>query len=228
MRNKIGFRQYNPNKPAKYGLLFKSTNASRYPFTFRTTPYVGKPRNYNVDQKKKCKYYVSGTEKIVKTLITDLDKHTDFKGRNLSYDRLYASITLANWLLEHNITTVGTPKGNRKGVPKEVKKLVEENKTLMNFLGRNRKVDSAFLRGEYEKLWSKKRSYCMLSTLQPILGTAKGDVRLKPAIYKIYDFTKGGTDVIDQRINSYTCKAKSHRSTMAGFLYILDTCKANA
>ena len=24
MRNKIGFRQYNPNKPAKYGLLFKS------------------------------------------------------------------------------------------------------------------------------------------------------------------------------------------------------------
>ena len=64
-----------------------------------------------------------------------MEQHTDLKGRNISYDRLYTSITLANWLLERNITTVGTLKGNRKGVPEEVKKLVEENKTLMNFFG---------------------------------------------------------------------------------------------
>ena len=34
MRNKVAFKQFNPNKPAKYGLLFKSINASRYPYSF--------------------------------------------------------------------------------------------------------------------------------------------------------------------------------------------------
>ena len=34
MRTQIQFKQYNPNKSAKYGLLYKSINAARYPFTF--------------------------------------------------------------------------------------------------------------------------------------------------------------------------------------------------
>jgi len=35
MRNQIAFRQYNPNKPAKYGLLYKSLNDARFPFTYQ-------------------------------------------------------------------------------------------------------------------------------------------------------------------------------------------------
>ena len=31
-RNQISFKQFNPNKPVKYGLLFKSINAARYPY----------------------------------------------------------------------------------------------------------------------------------------------------------------------------------------------------
>ena len=34
MRNKVVFKQFNSNKPTKYGLLFKSINASRYPYSF--------------------------------------------------------------------------------------------------------------------------------------------------------------------------------------------------
>ena len=47
--------------------------------------------------------------------------------------------------------------------------------------------------------------------MHPILGTAKNNLRLKPAIYKLYDYTKGGTDIIDQRLNFYSSKAKSRR-----------------
>ncbi|CAB4002415.1 Hypothetical predicted protein [Paramuricea clavata] len=43
MRNQISFKQYNPNKPAKYGLLFKAINAARYPYTLIASPYCGKP-----------------------------------------------------------------------------------------------------------------------------------------------------------------------------------------
>ena len=33
MRHQIGMKQYNPNKLAKYGLLFKSLNDARFPYT---------------------------------------------------------------------------------------------------------------------------------------------------------------------------------------------------
>ena len=39
MRNKMAFKQLNSNKPAKYGLLFKSINASRYPYSFVSVLY---------------------------------------------------------------------------------------------------------------------------------------------------------------------------------------------
>ena len=64
--------------------------------------------------------------------------------------------------------------------------------------------------------------------MQPILGTTKGDPKSKPAIYKAYDFTKGGTDIVDQRIRFYTRKFRSCRWTMTGFAYMLGTSRVNA
>ena len=38
MRHQFAFRQYNLNKPHQYGLLVKSLNDSRVPFTYKTAP----------------------------------------------------------------------------------------------------------------------------------------------------------------------------------------------
>ena len=43
MRTHISFKQFNPSKPAKYGLLFKSVNTARYPYTFISSSYSRKP-----------------------------------------------------------------------------------------------------------------------------------------------------------------------------------------
>ena len=75
---------------------------------------------------------------------------------------------------------------------------------------------------------SGKRNVLLLSTTHPILGTAKDNLRLKPAIYKLYDYIKGGTDIIDQPMNFYSSKAKSRRWIMTAFAYVLDTCRVNA
>ena len=56
-----------------------------------------------------------------------------------------------------------------------------------------------------------KRYVMILTTVKPILGTSKHDPKLKPAIYKLYNYTKGGTDIIDQNMSFYSCKAKSRR-----------------
>ena len=52
-RGKIAFKQYNPMKPAKYGLLIQSLNAVKFPYTFSMIVSAGKPAN------KTGPYYVN-------------------------------------------------------------------------------------------------------------------------------------------------------------------------
>ena len=63
MRHQIAFRQHNVNKPAKYGVLFKSTNAAGYPYLFRNVVYAGKL------QAGEGKYYLKGTDSYKKSLV---------------------------------------------------------------------------------------------------------------------------------------------------------------
>ena len=118
MRHQIAFRQYNPNKPHKYGLLSKSLNDASFPFTYKTAPYAGKPTNGDGP------YYICSTENYVKYLVNATEHDVSLKGRNISTDRLYTSIPLANWLLDRNITTVGTLNSNRIGFPDEIIDLI--------------------------------------------------------------------------------------------------------
>ena len=47
--------------------------------------------------------------------------------------------------------------------------------------------------------------------MEPIVGVTKDDQKSKPQMYKLYDFTKGGTDIIDQKMGTYTTKSKSRK-----------------
>ena len=44
----------------------------------------------------------------------------------------------------------------------------------------------------------------------------------------MYDFTKGGTDIIDQRMGFYTCKPKSRKWTITVFSYVIDMARVNS
>ena len=67
MRQQIVFRQYNPNKPHCYGLLLKSLNDTRFPYTGKAVPYVEKP-------KAVCgPYYLKSTIDYIKYLLTEME-----------------------------------------------------------------------------------------------------------------------------------------------------------
>ena len=59
------------------------------------------------------------------------------------------------------------------------------------------------------------KNVLMLSTVQPLKGVTKYDGKKKPAIYKLYDFTKAGTDVVDQMMGSYTTKTNLESGPMS-------------
>ena len=47
--------------------------------------------------------------------------------------------------------------------------------------------------------------------MPPLLATTKNDNKSKHAIYKLYDISKGGTDVIDQRMGYCKLVTPQHK-----------------
>ena len=220
IRTQIAFRQYNPDKPAKYGLLFKSINCARYPYTYQAHIYAGKPEG------DPNEFYVSGTDNYIKFLVNKLLEHQPLQGRNISMDRLYTSIPIARWLLEKGITMIGTLKANRVGIPPAIKDISQRDINSWEMYwddSGNMNISSYVV-----KTSSGKKNILMLSTVRPLMGVTKDDGKHKPALYKLYDFTKGGTDIIDQKVGAYTVKPKSRRWSVAAFSFILDTVRVNA
>lgn len=87
-RNQIGFRQYNKSKLKRYGMLYKSVNAVRIPFTFRMAVYSGKPYG------EPGPYYIHGSLPAVKVLLNQVQALVDLRCRTISLDRLYTSLEL--------------------------------------------------------------------------------------------------------------------------------------
>ena len=148
MRMQISFKQFNPSK---YGFLFKPVNAARYHYTFIPSPYSGKPTEEG------GQYYIQGTEAIAYYVIETLSTNSSLAGRNISFDRLYTSVSLAKWLLEKRITFIGTMQMNRKGILDELKKT----------------KDREFLPSEI--YWDKNIS---LSILLYVVKTSKGKKKM--------------------------------------------------
>lgn len=46
-----------------------------------------------------------------------------------------------------------------------------------------------------------KKNLMVFSTVEPVLGVNKDDNKKKTAIIKLYDFTKGDTEIVDLNIH---------------------------
>ena len=114
-RGKIVIRQYNPSKPAKYAILYRSISDSRVSYTYYTLPYAGKPEEITDDSE-----YVMGTDNYTKYLVEGLEQHVNLQERNISMDRYFTSMTISEYLLDKGMTVVGTMRSERAGISKEM------------------------------------------------------------------------------------------------------------
>ena len=221
MRHQIDFKQYNPDKPAKYGMLFKSLNSAGLPYLHRTVVYASKP------EAEPNEFYIKGTPNYIKALVNGLARFVSLDGRNISMDRLYTSIPIARWLLGKNITMVGTLQHNRSGIPDEIKSTAnrEDLSIIVYWSDNNNLALSSYV---VKTKSAGRKNVLLLSTIKPLMGCTKDDGKNKPAQYKLYDFTKGGTDECDQRVESYSVKPKSRKWTVIAFCHVLDMARINA
>ena len=86
MRPPTAFRQYNPDKPHRFGSLLKSLNDARFPYTYKAVPYAANPKAGDGP------YYWKSTIDYIKYLITEMKADQPITGRTISTGRLYTSI----------------------------------------------------------------------------------------------------------------------------------------
>ena len=138
-------------------------------------------------------------------------------------DRLYTSISLANWLLGRKITCVGTLNHNCQGIPTELKNTSEKHIHYESV-----KKDLCFLPYPVKTKSSGKKNVFLLSTMRPLNGITSDDNKQKPGTYRFHDLTKGGTDIVDQRNDYYSVRSLRTRWDFGAFYYILDTTRVNS
>ena len=224
-RGRLGFKIYLQNKPAKFGLLYRSLCDASLPYTYYTLPYAGKPEDLQDNEYKK--YYVTGTDNYSIYLIEELSKINSIQGCNISVDRFFTSVPLARWATLHKITIIGTMRLDRKGITKELKTLEgREEKSTIYMYGQDKGDENTMFVSYIDKKKTGKKNVVVLTTMHDTVRVTKDTIR-KPDVIKLYDHTIGGVDVVDLISSGSSTRIKIRRWTMNALAFILDTERTN-
>ena len=160
-RISIGILQYNPRKPARYRLLYRSLCDAVVTYTYYTLPYVGKPSEINNEASK---YYIAGTDEYTKYLVNGVIHYNSIKGSNISMDRYFTSVAIAHWALEKKTTIVGKMRLDRKCRPKKIKSLENREKgSVLRVFDSDEKIPLVLYS---DKKKSDKRNFIVVSKSQ--------------------------------------------------------------
>lgn len=102
-KGRLGFRQYMPAKPTKWGIKLWSLYESRTGYLHKFQVYTGKENN---TQEKGLSHRV----------VTDLLGHLQIKNIRVYFDNFYTGTELLTTLLAPGVYACGTVRSNRKGL----------------------------------------------------------------------------------------------------------------
>ena len=160
-----------------------------------------------------------------------IDNGLVLKGTQLSMDNYFGGVELCDELWNKGITMIATMRQNRVGIPEEMKTVVnrEVNSTI-TLWNSDEKKKNFTLTSYTVKTSSKKKNVIVLSSYAIIPGTLKvgNDSSRRPQVISLYNFTKGGTDIFDQRIRKKSTLFKTNRWPMAAFCFLLDSILINS
>lgn len=205
---KCRFRQYMPNKPAKYGLKYWNIVDCKTGYLLDTDIYLGKeaasPRNKNIGEQ----------------VVLKLAQPFFNSGRGITTDNFFTSRPLAEKLWDSGLTLLGTIRKSKPDIPKSFlpHSSRELHSSIFGFCG-------------YLTLCSyvpkKKKAVVLLSTQHHSQAVAP-DGDKKPDVILTYNATKGAVDAFDQKIEKFSCRRRTCRWTVNVFFYLIDVAATNA
>lgn len=201
-RGRLSFRQYIPNKAAKYGIKFYEL-CTPDGFVLNTMIYCGKGTVDNL---------VGHANAVVSKLMEDYLG----KGHTLFVDNFYTSIPLCSYLLDRKTHLVGTLRANRKKLPtKVIKTKLQRGGYIWQ-----RRGNILVLK------WKDKRDVLAISTKHKAnikkITNKRGVEKEKPELIHDYNQNMSGIDRTDQMVSYYVTARKSIRWYMKVFFHLLD------
>ena len=208
-RGRAKFKIYIPSKPGKYGLLLRMMTDASSRYVLNIIPYAGRPKTGDRE-------LPGAAQRIVHQLVAPY-KGT---GRNVTMDRFYTSVTLAEELLKDKLTITGTMNTSRREIPGIMKaaKTREEKSSIFLFTQDLTMVSYVPKKNKSVILLSSMHHTCDIST----------EEHKKPEIIMFYNSTKGGVDTVDQMVRYYSCRIKTRRWPLVLFMNCIDIAAVNA
>lgn len=209
-RGRCKFRQYLPNKPAKYGIkIFALVDAKTF-YSLNLEIYLGEQPEgpYKVSNKP---------HDVVDRLVAPVSR----SGRNITMDNWFTSFPTYEHLLNHHkLTAVGTMKSNKTCIPEKFKINstmysshfgFQKNMTLVSYVPKPR-----------------KKVFLLSSLHHDMEIDLQSGEKQKPAVITFYNKTKSGVDNVDKLIRSYDVSRNSRRWPLTLFFWLLNSAGINA
>lgn len=186
-KGRLGWKQYIPSKPKRFGIklfsLCESSSGYLYNFLFYTGADTAYGNKYANEPK---------TSRVVLELADPLLD----KGHCLFLDNYYSSVDLVDKLVRRRTDCIGTMRINRKGLPQEMKTKLNKGETIAMY---RRKI--------MVQKWRDKKDVLMISTLHDntMRTVTKRNTEIqKPSCVLDYNQQMGGVDLSDQCLHFYS------------------------
>ncbi|XP_056869731.1 piggyBac transposable element-derived protein 4-like [Takifugu flavidus] len=193
---------------------------------FRFLQYMpSKPAKYGLKIFWMCDarvpYAIDGTVHTGRQPGEEIKKKLGETCRNITTDNFFASVSLTEKLLEKDLTIVGTLRQNKADIPPVMKpsKLREIYSSEFGFRGNMTMVSYVPKKG---------KSVVLLSTMHDDKAVDESNHKKKPDVILFYNQKKGGVDIMDQMVSTYTCKQRTRRWPMVLWSNMLDVATPNA
>ncbi len=210
------FKVYMPDKPGKYGLLFRTLADCKDRFISRIVPYVTPAINNTGESEDKVHH-----------LVVDMCSDLAGSGRNVTGDRFYSSIDTAEELHRQKLTYVGTVMSRRVGVPTEFKKkeIIKEREVLSTKF--KWKKDSPVMMTSYVP--KKGKNVLLMSTMHEDPDICPDpEKKQKPKIIDFYNQERCGVDIVNEMIKDHSSQPVANSWPLVVFTFILDLAAVNA
>ncbi|TRY93454.1 hypothetical protein DNTS_005314 [Danionella cerebrum] len=201
------FLQYSATKPDKFGIKFWVACDLKSKYICNVLPYLGKDASS------------PGGERLSANVVMKLIGPFLDQGRNVTTDKFFTSLSLAQQLLSRKTTILGT-----------VNKIPQEIRQSTRQADRNEYTTRVFSTADATlTLYAPKRKkvVCILSSMHSVVQTDDTTKR-KPNTVTLYNITKRGVDAMDQMLREYTVRTGTRRWPVAVFYNMIDMAALNA
>lgn len=207
-KTRCRFLQYIASKADKFGLKFWVASDLKSKYICNVLPYLGKDP---------CR---PTHERLSESVVMQLMEPFLDRGRNVTTDNFFTSLSLAQRLLSRKTTLLGTVNRIRREIPPSARQGDRDEFTTQVF-------STAGATLTVYKPRQKKKTVYVLSTMHSVVQTEDSTKR-KPNTVTLYNTTKCGVDVSDQMVREYTVRAGTRRWPVHVFYNMVDMAALNA